>query len=222
MKSARAFAYRYLGPDPHMALSLMNQFGLYNTVFTNADDDTFGHANTDHWCRSYNGLLSIVKADSSAVVESNDASVIKKFLLRDPEEDYRAWLLCALVPWARAPVAKQGNPKAKPSPSPAYLAVREGMKADNKISSIIAEAVRCLDSIIEHKDIGVGITPSINVPQKRKFDTVEMGNRVIQGKAIRSWGPTWRSSAMYALLVQIWEAEESRKVPDLRCSVYYD
>ena len=205
------FANRLPGPDPHMALRLIDQFGLYNTIFTDADVDAFALAETTYWHRAYDQLLNIVAAQAPPTDNANRLSILKTFLLRDFVEEYRAWLLCALVPWARVPVAKPEKSGAKTPPSLACLAVREGIKADNKISKIVEDAVHNLEDIIEKKDEGIESLQSSNLPQKRKFDMVDMESRVKQGKAIRLWGSHWRSSVLYALLVQIWECEESSK-----------
>jgi len=200
-----------------MALRLIDHFGLYNTIFTNADDETFGHANTRHWNQPYNQLLRIVTSQKRPTDVLDQLSILRTLLLRDAVEEYRAWLLCALVPWARKPQGKPEKAGGKTPPSPACLAAREGIKAENKILKMVEDAVVNLQDIIDKKNEGADLPQSTDLPQKRKHATLEMENRVRQGKAIRFWGTNWRSSVIYALLVEVLESGESGK-----CTIFID
>lgn len=193
-----------------MALQLIDRFGLYNSIFTNADDKTFGRADTSHWQKAYNQLRDVT-VQKRCMENLNQSSILKNILLRDSAEEYRAWLLCALVPWARAPTAKPEKAGGKTPPSPACLAAREGIKSENKVSKMVEDAVVHLQDIIDKKNEGAEVPQSTELPQKRKHSMLDMENRVRQGKAIRSWGTNWRSSVMYALLVEVSESEELGK-----------
>lgn len=176
----------------------------------------FGHADATHWSKAYGQLSSVLTSQTPPDDDSDHLAIIKSLLLRDSAEEYRAWLLCALVPWARAPGVKPEQAGGKSPPSPATLATREGIKADNKIVKLVEDAVRDLQDIINHKDEGADATQSTdhtspNVPRKRTYDVANLESRVKQGKAIRVWGPNWRSSVMYALLVQVTESEEKER-----------
>ena len=195
-----------------MALRLIDQLGLYNIIFTNADDDKFALADTSHWYRAYNQLHDIITAQSQQQgVDVTDLSTLKTILLRNPIEEHHAWLLCALVPWARASPPKLEKPGAKTPLSLAFLAVREGVKADNKVAKLVEEAVHSLEGIITQTNKGIVSVAPADLPQKRKFEMVDIESRVDHGKAIRLWGSSWRSSVIYALLVQISESEESSR-----------
>lgn len=204
-----------------MALTLIDHLGLYNTVFTDTETENFPTADTSCWHRAYDQLLEIIRAPSTSNSAPNELSVLKRLLLRDPNEEYRAWLLCSLVPWARLPMAKQGTLKSKAPRSLAYLAIREGIKADNENSTLVNDAVLNLEDIIEHKDKGTGPIQPSDLPQKRKLDNIDMESRVMQGKAILRWGPRWRASVIFALLVQISEQQQSSKsYKSLSTSIY--
>jgi len=200
-----------------MALRLIDHFRLYNTVFTNADDKTFGYADTTHWHKAYNQLLCIITSQKGPIDDSAQLSFLKALLLRDSAEKYHAWLLCALVPWARAPTAKPEKAGGKTPPSPACLAAREGIKGENKISKMVEDAVVNLQDIIDTKNEGAEVPQSTELPQKRKHGMMDMESRVKQGQAIRLWGTTWRSSVIYALLVEVSESGESSK-----CMILFD
>ncbi len=192
-----------------MALKLIDQFGLYNTIFTNADDETFGYADTTHWYQAYDQLVCIVTAKTSPTEDSDQLAMLKNLLLHNFAEKYRAWLLCALVPWARAPSAKPEKAGGKTPPSPACLAAREGIKAENKILKMVEDAVVNLQDIIDKKNEGAEVLQPTELLQKRKHAMLDTENRVRQGIAIRLWGTNWRSSVMYALLVEVSETGES-------------
>lgn len=193
-----------------MALQLIDRFGLYNTIFTNADDKTFGFADTTHWQKAYN-QLRIVTLQMRLIENLDRSSILKNILLRDSAEEFRAWLLCALVPWARAPTAKPEKSGGKTPPSPACLAAREGIKAENKVLKMVEDAVVNLQDIMNKKNEGAEVPRSTELPQKRKHAMLDTEYRVRQGKAIRFWGTNWRSSVIYALLVEISESGDSGK-----------
>lgn len=199
-----------------MALRLIDRFGLYNTIFTNADDKTFGFTDTTHWQKAYDQLHT-VNLQTRSIENLDQSSILKTLLLRDSAEEFRAWLLCALVPWARAPTAKPEKAGGKTPPSPACLAAREGIKSENKISKMVEDAVAHLQDIIDKKNEDAEVPQSTELPQKRKHAMLDMESRVRQGKAIRLWGTNWRSSVMYALLAEVSESEDSG-----RCTICVD
>ena len=135
------------------------------------------------------------------------SQVITKILLkepRDPEEVYLAWMLCCFVPWAHKIVAASNSSNSKFSKTVAATAAREGIKADNKITKLVEEAVLYLSDVIMTKGYAIDQPDSAARDSKQKLSS---DSRELHGKAIRQWGPHWRSTVMFALLVQIAEAQ---------------
>ena len=127
-------------------------------------------------------------------------------MLRDPEDVFLAWILACFVPWARAQAKSSKNPTSKQPPSPASLAAREGIKADNKICKIVDDAVHSLQEIIALKDTYITNSTTDENSRKRKLCT---DDRVIHGQAIRRWGHHWRCNVVYACLLQVSEVGSS-------------
>ena len=176
---------------------------------------------TETWHRAYDELLEIMKARSEGQDSLSSLYTINSILLRlsqttnlknvsadnaprgkAPLEDtFLAWLLTCFVPWARE-VPKTSEKKSPPAP--ASCAAREGIKADKQIFRVVAEAVSYLPEIIAMKNAFCAYENLTTSPLKRKQSAV---SREDQGQAIRRWGSHWRSSVMYALLVEIAESE---------------
>ena len=159
---------------------------------------------TSRWSRVYDRLLKIIKATSGEAEDSASVKLISSLLLRNAEDVFLAWIIACFVPWARLPQKHINKSSSKAASSAASAAAREGIKADNKITRIVDNAVCHLSDIIMVKDstkVGNQITTS---PLKRKHD---IDDRVSQGQAVRRWGSHWRSSVMYALLTQIQESQ---------------
>lgn len=133
---------------------------------------------------------------------SSHLSATANILLRDPEDRYVAWMMSCFVPWARiqTPTFNSKNPTHF-----AAVAAREGIKADNKLTKIIKDAVLELESVIKMKDSVVSWTKSSTLPPEMRDQS---SIREIQGQTIRHWGPRWRSIAIYALLVQLSEVRD--------------
>ena len=125
--------------------------------------------------------------------------------IRASQALYRAWLLCALVPWAneRARSRLEAPKKSvKEDPSFAAMAVKHGLKgagtemidmAENasKYSHAIKEAT------LDHAEAALSGEPT----SPQGFTDIEY--RVKQGKSLRNWGPRWRDSVIFALLVEV-------------------
>lgn len=115
-------------------------------------------------------------------------------------------MVTCFVPWARQPQKLPDKATSKKLPSAASMAAREGIKADNKITRMIDDAVSHLNEIVTMKDSLNDHSPPTTSPLKRKQSTIE---RVSQGLSIRNWGSDWRVSVIYALLTQVGESETS-------------
>lgn len=190
---------RFSGPDPHAAIRLIDRLGLFNTIFTDPKTNMDERADTKNWQLAYDPLRELAKADSEGNEKSSHLRTIAKILLRDPEDHYLAWMMSCFVPWARAetPTLNSKSPKTF-----AAVAAREGIKADNKLTKIINDAVFELESVIKMKDSVVSWRKSTTTPLEiRDRSSI----REMQGQAVRHWGSCWRSIAIYALLVQLSE-----------------
>ena len=181
--------------------------GLYNTIFTNPNADTYERVDTNSWQFAYNSLQELVNTDSESNESSSHLSIAAEILLRDSEDRYLAWMMSCFVPWARV---EKPTLNSKNLTTLAAIAAREGIKADNKLTKIIENAVLKLESVIKMKDYVVCWTKSSKLPLEMRDQS---SIREIQGQAVRHWGPHWRSIAIYALLVQLSEVrDESGKL----------
>ena len=193
---------RFLGPNPHAAICLIDRLGLYNTIFTNPKADIDKCADTRNWQFAYDPLQELTKVDTKGNERSSHLAIIAKILLRDPEDRYLAWMMSCFVPWARVetPTLNLKSPTTF-----AAVAAREGIKADNKLTKIINDAVLEFELIIKMKDSVVSRLKSSTLPLEiRDRSSI----RETQGQAVRRWGPHWRNIAIYALLVQLSEAKD--------------
>lgn len=188
-----------------MALSLIDRLGLYSTVFTDPTDEGCKQIETKHWHRAYDMVLEFEQATSAAQIAPSSMLTLKNTLLRDAEDSFLAWALTCFVPWARESAKPPKRIITKRPPFPASIVAREGIKADNKLVKIIDDAVSHLEEIITMKDSLSSPDTATTSPLKRKQSAT---SREAQGQAIRSWGSHWRSSVLYALLVQISEVDD--------------
>ena len=130
--------------------------------------------------------------------------VIREILLTKPEQIFLAWLLCSLVPWARMRASNFHKSEARPPLPIAAIVAREGLKLDNKNLSVVKNSVLNLDDIIASKLATSKDSQVSASPLKRKRSVL---TRDRLGMSIRRWGTNWRSSVLFALLVQSMEAE---------------
>ena len=189
-----------------MALCLIDRLGLYNVVFTNPTDPEWVSVCTAQWKQGYDQLLEITEASLVGVNSSSSLEKIASLLLRETDDAFLAWMLACFVPFAeivaRAP--EKSKSKSKRLLHPSRLAAQEGIKADNKICTIVGNAISQREEIIRLKDeVNHDSQPSI-VPSKRKQAS---SSRESQGQAIRRWGAHWRSSVLYALLTEVTKTE---------------
>ncbi|KAL9600387.1 MAG: hypothetical protein Q9219_003237 [cf. Caloplaca sp. 3 TL-2023] len=195
---------------PHLALHLIDRLGLYHAIFTIFSEKFEESVDIHEWETAYNQMHVLTEAEPVARAQQgawdHPEGVIQSILLRDPDglsrNLYHAWLLCALVPWARAKPLAPKTTNAKSPLRPAAMAAREGIKADNNTVKVIENAVTHLDDIIKVKDGVIDRISLTTSPLKRKR---ESPSRSELGMAIRRWGPQWRLSVMHALLTQIME-----------------
>ena len=207
------FLLTRLGPHPETALQRIDRMGLYNTVFTNPTDVECVHVDTTRWSLAYGHLLNMLKLQPEESSSPSKAFIGK--LLRDSDEVFLAWMLVCFIPWAKIESKPSKKLTSKQPPSPASLAAREGIKADNKICKIVDDAVHSLQDVINLKDSFIE-SKTDDSTRKRKLG---MDDRAMHGQAIRQWGSHWRCNAIFALLTQISEGNSSTGKSDLLVSI---
>lgn len=188
-----------------MALALIDRLGLYNTIFTNPRKVEFDSVDTRSWNRTYDGLQELMAPGYRSVNCFDSFGIIKSTLLRDSDDNYLAWLLCSFTPWV---LMKTVVPETSVSKAPIPLAAtvaREGIKADNKVTKLVEGAMNNLCEIIASKNAMAGQDAPTTPPLKRKFESI---SREDLGMSIRRWGPQWRNYTMYAILVELMDAED--------------
>jgi hypothetical protein len=179
-----------LDKNPRSALQLIDRLGLYSTIFTVPLNQECPVPETSDWHVAY---------DCLKVLKSNDTpGSIYQSLVRSEDAKYLAWILAALVPWSSVPQTPPAKQKGKALPMGGVVA-REGIKADNKICSVVSGAFNHYQEIIELKNAILVKTSYTN-----ERDTV--------GMTIRRWesqGGNWRLQALFAILVETMNGKTS-------------
>lgn len=130
--------------------------------------------------------------------------VISRILLREPldsEEVFLAWIVCCFIPYARS--AK--SPSSKFPRTLAAAAAREGIKTDNKTTKIVEEASLNLPDVITTRGL-LSSQPEIALLSPNQ--ALQPARRELYGKGLLRWGAHWRSTVIFALLVEITEAKD--------------
>ena len=192
-------------PNASKAIALIDQLNLYNTIFTNPTDSDCNVVETNHWDRAYNSLLRIVQETADMSPEYSSLRRLNSTLLRDSHEVFLAWMLVCFVPWARENPKPPKKPSSKIQPSPAFLAAREGIKADNKLCRVVDAAATHLQDVINLKNSIKAQQESDDACHNRKQPTV---TREVHGRALRAWGSDWRSVVIFALLTEMMELQD--------------
>lgn len=179
------------GPDPHEAMRLVFSLGLYETVFSDPTMDIADHYRPDieNW--------QALTAFTQRTLDGED--MLTKTLIRDSEERFLAWLLCALVPYRDAPQPEPPEPSRKAPPPIAASVAREGVKSKNKVSDVVASSARHQSEI---SDLVDRLHRQRRRPDKR-LEREDASARDVLGMAVRRWGESWRSQVMYALLAEV-------------------
>ncbi len=179
------------GPDPHEAMRLIFELGLYDTIFcdpTLEAKSTFG-ADIEGWKPMIDYLQDLVDGDNA----------LSQNLIRDDEDRFLAWQLAALVPYDHVPLPEPSGPGRKPPPPIPAQVAREGIKSTNKVCEIIAAAVRNQNEVTELVDK--------LYEQQRRPDKKIVGEdaqaRDVLGMAVRRWGPSWRTQVLFAMLAEV-------------------
>lgn len=138
------------------------------------------------WPVAYHGLYNILQNQTPGSIAST--------LVHTDEATFIAWNLASLSPWMRERDPPGTKKKANALP-PVGVIAREGIKAPNKLTDIIAASHRHLDEILDLKRA---------VLEKEAYIT----ERDRFGMAIRRWdahGGSFRLQILSALLVEATE-----------------
>lgn len=201
------------GPNPYTALALIDRLKLYYTIFTNYKSSSGEMAETKSWKVAYQFLAMM----TAKLKEVNDYTIIpimfreeealgpitllSRILLREPSEVFLAWIVCCFIPYARS-----GKSDSSKFPRTlAAAAAREGIKTDNKTTKIIEEASLNFPDVIMTRRL-IEIRTEIALLSSKQ--ALQPSSREIYGKALLRWGVHWRSTVIFALLVEITEAKD--------------
>lgn len=182
------------GPNPYMALALIDRLGLYDTIFTDPTKEVSYKPDISYLKPAYDCVSELLRSTS----DQETLSVVASTLLRNPEEKYLAWIIAALVPWADAPISDIPENGGKTTYT-AQVVAREGIKAPNKICNVITSSMEHSEKIRTLKDRCV---TQLKYPHRRQ-EGEDSTARDTLGIAIRHWGPTWRSQVLFSLLYEV-------------------
>ncbi|RFU26613.1 hypothetical protein B7463_g9729, partial [Scytalidium lignicola] len=176
------------GPNPRQSLEIIDRLRLYSTIFTDPTNKELPQPAISSWSKVYNCLEEL---------KSNETpGSIYKVLVRSDDAKYLSWILAALTPWAGLQPPAPTKSGGKLPPPYATTVAKEGIKADNKICNVVTGALRNYEQITSFKAAVKDDSPVI-----RERDTL--------GMTIRKWdsqGGHWRLQVLYALLVEILNA----------------
>ena len=176
------------GPDPRMGLSIIDQVGLYNTVFTDPEHDHDYQPENKDWHIAYDAAASIMALSQTS---------FKVLFANASDQAYITWILSTVVPWADAPL-QEPKPGAKPAPPPAFDVIRNGLKAPMKICDIVRDSVLHADDIISTKDMCLKhLRFSVANPSSGS-----LARRDGLGMRIRQWGQSYKSQIIYAMILE--------------------
>lgn len=139
--------------------------------------------NISKWPVAYNGLDDILQTQTPGSIAAT--------LIHTDEYKWIAWNLAAISPWMREQDPPGTKKKANALP-PVGVVAREGYKAANKLTDIMAAAHRHLDEILSFKQAVLDGADYIR--ERDRF-----------GMAIRRWdaqGGSWRLQVLAALLTE--------------------
>jgi tRNA nucleotidyltransferase (CCA-adding enzyme) len=188
------------GPRPRMALQLIDRFSLYSTVFTDPTRKLPSDPDTSLFEPSYNFVETILAGGVDV------PAILSEVLFRDADEKYLAWISATVIPWVDAPTVPHHKPKQRPFFA-SYLVAREGFKAPNKVSDVIAAAVGSGEDIrttVAQCARGIRRPDTIN-------PTDDPTGRDSLGMALRRWGSTWRTQVFFNMMYEVVLGQISRE-----------
>ncbi|KAI3578111.1 hypothetical protein IWW34DRAFT_806693 [Fusarium oxysporum f. sp. albedinis] len=174
------------GDHPFEALQLIHELQLFHAIFTDPTQENLPVPDISQWAVAYTCL--------DELLNDRDSTSIAGRLITSTDATYSAWNLAALSPWMT--VEEPPNPRRKANALPLVAIVsREGFKAPNRLSSIVAASHRNRDEILELKH--AVCNGESYIQERDRF-----------GMAIRKWDTpagTWRLQVLNALLVEALE-----------------
>ncbi|KAF5022655.1 hypothetical protein F66182_5298 [Fusarium sp. NRRL 66182] len=174
------------GAHPYDALELIDKLQLFHAIFTDPTRENFPVPDISRWSVAYTCLDQLLADQSSTSIAGR--------LIQSTDAPYFAWNLAALSPWMV--VEEPPNSCKKPKTPPLVaVASREGFKAPNRLSDMIATSHRHRKDIIKLKN---------SVCNRESY--IQERDRF--GMAIRRWdspADTWRLQVLNALLVEALE-----------------
>jgi tRNA nucleotidyltransferase/poly(A) polymerase len=173
------------GPDPRMALSLIDELDLYRTIFLDPTKPGLYEADTKNWAEAYNTWDALLSSSSGQEAE------LVNTLITGKDERFISWFLASTIPWADAPEPEALKNGKLPPPLATQMATA-AFKSPNQINNVLTPSVAHLTEIRELKD---------------RQETA----RDVLGMAIRRWGATWRSQVVFALLYEIYTDSSKKK-----------
>ncbi|KAM5374923.1 hypothetical protein ACJA88_007588 [Fusarium oxysporum] len=130
------------GDHPFEALQLIHELQLFHAIFTDPTQENLPVPDISRWAVAYTCL--------DELLNDRDSTSIAGRLITSTDATYSAWNLAALSPWMT--VEEPPNPRRKANALPLVAIVsREGFKAPNRLSSIVAASHRNRDEILELK-----------------------------------------------------------------------
>jgi tRNA nucleotidyltransferase (CCA-adding enzyme) len=172
------------GLDPRGSLDLIDSIGLYSCVFVEPLDPDFYTPDLSNWKVTYTTLSHIIAArDEDGGLE------LRLIALKDKEDEYQAWILASLIPFADSP--QISAKKGKKMEHMVARVAREGLKLPAKIVELLSLSMFHLEEIKE--------TVQSKTPKRETL-----------GMAIRNWGATWKLQALFAALYEVFTNPQER------------
>lgn len=175
-----------IGAHPHQSLEFIDELQLFPAIFTDPTREGLPVPDDSRWRVAYSCLQDLLQDQSPSSIASR--------LVQTDDATYTAWNLAAICPWMTVEEPPNFRKKANSLPLVAVVA-REGFKAPNKLSDIIAASHRHRKEIMTLKR---GVCDGESFIQERdRF-----------GMAIRKWdmpAGSWRLQVLNALLVEVME-----------------
>ncbi|KAJ6443110.1 lipid transporter [Purpureocillium lavendulum] len=183
------------GAHPRRALELLDKLHLYHAVFTDPTRDTIQHPDLARWHVAYDCLDYLLRNCTPGSIGA--------LLAASGEAVYVAWNLAAVSPWM--PVEEPPGVKRKANSLPLVATIsREGFRAPNKLTDIMAASHRHRKEILEFKEAVCREDPWTRLRDKC-------------GMAIRRWdsqGGFWTLQVLSTLLVDAMDKVDTPKTSE--------
>ena len=226
--------------NPYRALFLIDECQLYSTIFTDPTQRASFIPRTIRWEYVYGFMRLMMKdwteqalidepginlcyittgpefhIDSREMVPRGPA--LKKLLIRNPDEEYVAWLLAAMSPWFQAEKPVADRPGGKAPPHPMMGVAREGLKVTNKTLTALEAAFRHAEEVADWER---RVNHAINTRELEGLPpSKEAVPREVLGMNIRRWGTNWRCAVILGMLLKVLKKQDDDHTPSMSLSV---